>query len=260
MVLSGVQPDPSLQTSPERKLVIVSDAHLPLDNRPGNRPRMARFLRLLKQHRNDTAVWILLGDTFDFWYDWRYVVPKHAFPLLHELRSLVEQGVEIHIFAGNHDFRLPGFLEQEIGLIVHLDEWSVQVDGRQVFFHHGDGMANYDLGYRRMKWVFRKPWMQWLFGTVIHPDLAMFIAQLASRAGLRKKARPLELKKQRLTEYENRARAILRNGYDLVIFGHTHNAMLKQFPEGWYHNTGSFDDEGAHSILQGDLPEGRKLT
>ncbi len=246
-------------TSPEQKLVIVADAHLPLDGRPGAELRLKRFNALLDKHQQDTAVWVLLGDIFDFWYEWIHVVPKRAFPLLHRLRSLVDQGAQVHLFAGNHDFRITGFLEKEVGLTVHLDEWAATVDGRRIFFHHGDGMASKDVGYRRMKWVFRKSWMQQIFGTIIHPDLAMKIANLASRKGYKKKERSIEERRPILAQYEKRARRILSNGFDLVVFGHTHNAANIHYPEGWYHNPGSFDDDYAYSVIEGGLPQGRRL-
>jgi len=242
-----------MDTSPEHCVLIVADAHLPLDNRAGGNEARAAFQGLLRQYRGRAQLLVLLGDVFDFWYEWRHVVPKRAFGILADLRDLVESGVETHYFAGNHDFRLAGFLRNEIGLTLHMDEWKVELDGRRYWFHHGDGLAASDVNYRRMRRVFRSRWAQVLFGSLVHPDLAMGLGRVTSDEG-RRKTRRRESLWPPVEEYHAAAQRVLKSGYDVVVFGHTHVAETLELDGGIYHNPGAFYIEQRYGLIEGGLP------
>lgn len=242
-----------MNTSSEQRVVILADAHLPLDDRPGGAEQRNSFLRLIEATAPTTACYVLLGDIFDFWFEWKHVVPKHAFPLLFKLREITRRGTPVHYFAGNHDFHLRGFLRDEVGLTLHMDEWVADFDGRRYYFHHGDGLAASDVRYRRMKSVFRSRWAQWLFGTLVHPDLAMQIGRRTSDEGRR-----LDREEKRHipdeTEYLAAADRILSQGHDVVVIGHTHIAGNHLRPGGVYHNPGPFLEDRRYSVIEGDLP------
>ncbi|HEB83946.1 MAG TPA: UDP-2,3-diacylglucosamine diphosphatase [Bacteroidetes bacterium] len=249
----------SFNTSPRHRALIVADAHLPLDGRPGGEEELAAFRDLLRATRKDTALVILLGDIFDFWFEWSHVIPKRAVPLLYDLHDFVRDGVEVHFFAGNHDFRLHGFLDAELGFRLHMDAWTPTIDGRRVFIHHGDGMDATDRRYLIMKRLFRDPAAQRTFSLTLHPDLAMQIGRMTSSLGRRRQSGYPDGKKPD-GPYIERAEEILRRGYDLVIFGHTHHARLRQLADGWYHNPGPFLRERRYSVIEGDLPRGEVLS
>ncbi len=245
----------SFQTLPNRRIMIVADAHLPLDDRLGAENERRLFCDLLDAHLEGTETVVLLGDTFDYWYEWAYVIPKLAFAILDRLRKLVRAGVKVHYFAGNHDFRFAGFLEKEVGLTIHMDEWIVEIDGHATYFHHGDGLAASDRKYRKMKSVFRNPAVQFLFGNIIHPDLSMYIGRVTSGIGHRRREAhhrgcPPD------DEYREAAGKIIARGYDLVIFAHTHRAADMKINKGLYHNPGPFMKEHRYSVIAGDLPRG----
>ncbi|MBZ0264724.1 UDP-2,3-diacylglucosamine diphosphatase [bacterium] len=249
-------PENHIKTSSHRQVLLVADAHLPLDNRPGASDNLSSFYNLMKTEGAVSQCIMLLGDIFDFWYEWEHVIPKRAFRLLSLLEHFSSEGKEVHYFAGNHDFKLAGFLQNTIGLSLHMDSWSSTIDGRKVYFHHGDGMAESDTGYRKLKAVMRSRLAQIAFGRVVHPDLAMSIGKLASQTG-RSRYEHLPEQKPMDEEYLQRAEHILTKGYDLVIFGHTHRMKSIQLKSGWFHNPGPFLNEKRYSVIRGDLPEGR---
>ncbi|MFH0883322.1 MAG: UDP-2,3-diacylglucosamine diphosphatase [bacterium] len=242
-----------METSQDHRVLIIADAHLPLDNRPDGEREREAFRMLLRHYRDSLQLLVLLGDVFDFWYEWRHVIPKRAFGILADLRDLVDSGVETHYFAGNHDFRLSGFLRDDIGLKIHMDEWRVVLDERRYWFHHGDGLAASDVNYRRMKRVFRSPLAQALFGRIIHPDLAMGLGRTTSDEGRRKNQRresiwpPVE-------EYYAAAQSVLKSGEDVVVVGHTHIEETRKLDGGVFHNPGAFHVERRYSLIEGGLP------
>lgn len=242
-----------MKTSPDRQVLIVADAHLPLDDRCGGERDREDFLALLRRHRDRTGTLLLLGDIFDFWYEWRHVVPKRAFPILFEIREMIRDGVDVHYFAGNHDFQFRGMLTDTVGMTLHMDEWTAEFDGRRYFFHHGDGLAASDRNYRKMKGVFRSGWAQALFGGAFHPDLALDIGRRTSQEGRKRHDRgSRELPSPE--EYMDAARRIFRRGHDVVVIGHTHRQMDAQLEGGLFHNAGPFLRERWYSVIDGGPP------
>ncbi|MCB2211483.1 UDP-2,3-diacylglucosamine diphosphatase [bacterium] len=242
-----------METSPENRVLIIADAHVPLDGRPGADAELARMTQLIERYRDTLGMLVLLGDTFDFWFEWVHVVPKRAFPFLSLLHDLTRSGIPVHIFAGNHDFKLGRFLRKYVGAETHLDEWVVTLDGRRYYFHHGDGFAESDRNYRRMKAVFRNRVVQRLFGSVVHPDLAMQIGKWASALGGDKNHTDegeLPVRK----EYRSTARAILRNGHDVVVIGHIHQMFLEDIDGGFFFNPGPYMEESRYGLIEGGLP------
>jgi UDP-2,3-diacylglucosamine hydrolase len=242
-----------MKTSARNQVLIVADAHLPLDDRSGGAQERAAFLALLQRHRETTGLLVLLGDIFDFWYEWRHVVPKRAVPILMEVHSMVRAGVPVHYFAGNHDFRLAGFLSEEVGIALHLDHWTTHIDGKRYYFHHGDGMAASDAAYRRLRSLFRNPVAQNLFGAVVHPDLAIELGRSTSDKGRRRHERAPE-REPDPEEYRARARSILRSGQDVVAFGHSHMAEITRWEEGLYLNPGAFVEDRRFAVVQDGEP------
>lgn len=246
--------DKNMKTSADRLVLLVSDSHLPLDNRSGAQGQINEFIGLLSHYREQMSSLILLGDNFDFWYEWKHTIPKRAYPVLKLLDDLINQGVSCHYFAGNHDFKLLGFLNKEVGLNIHMNEWKTVFDGKQYYFHHGDGMADSDVNYRKMKKVFRSRWAQKLFGTFIHPDLAMEAGRLTSESGRYRHRKNLKANPPQ-KEYIAKAQSIIRQGNDVVVFGHTHLPCSIELEGGLYHNPGPFLAQKSYSIIAGGLPQ-----
>ena len=112
----------------------------------------------------------ILGDLFDFWFEYRTVIPRGFMPVLSALARLDERHLDLHYVAGNHDFWVRDFLTEEMGFRMHFDPVETMIEGRRFFLHHGDGVAKNDKGYRIMKRVFRYPPNIFLY-SLLHPDL-----------------------------------------------------------------------------------------
>jgi UDP-2,3-diacylglucosamine hydrolase len=225
---------------------LVSDAHLGAGFIQNPQEQLAKLDRFFDNVRQNGKSLVLAGDLFDFWYEWRHVVPKRYFHVLHRLRDLTDIGVQGHYLAGNHDFRLHGFLENEVGLQVDLNALPADIGGRAVYIFHGDGILARDHGYRFMKRIFRARWAQRMFSCV-HPDVAMRIARgtsLTSRTVI--KADPNDDQ-----EYLAFARKKFMEGYADVALGHTHRPMEHQEDNHTYVNLGDWIQHFSYGLHDG---------
>jgi UDP-2,3-diacylglucosamine hydrolase len=198
----------------------VSDAHLGavmIRDAVQQREKLDRLLDMVAANGKSL---VLAGDLFDFWYEWGHVIPKQPFQVLCRLHRLVEQGVVVYYLAGNHDFRLRGFLENDVGLHVHVNELAVEIAGRPHLIFHGDGILKRDAGYRVMKKVLRNGAAQRIFSW-LHPDLAMRLARgtsVTSRAIIKPDPHDDE-------EFLAWAQGLFAEGYAGVVAGHTHRPV-----------------------------------
>ncbi|MBK7959183.1 MAG: UDP-2,3-diacylglucosamine diphosphatase [Bacteroidetes bacterium] len=122
----------------------------------------------------------MVGDVFDFWYEYKTAVPKGFTRLLGKIASLVDRGIKVHYFIGNHDMWTFGYLEKELGVILHREPIIIESFGMKILVGHGDGLGPGDHKYKMLKKIFRFPPFQWMFGWV-HPDIGIGIANYFSR-------------------------------------------------------------------------------
>ncbi|MCB9358031.1 MAG: UDP-2,3-diacylglucosamine diphosphatase [Calditrichaeota bacterium] len=213
----------------------VSDAHLGAEPEPIASQQLARLKLLLQRVRDEHGALVINGDLFDFWYEWRTVIPKHYFEILRALKETTEAGIPVHLLPGNHDFRLSGFLEKEIGMVTHHDALIVQIADQNIFVFHGDGLLQRDHGYRILKRILRNPIAQRLF-LWLHPDLGMWLARGTSRQSRNAtKGNPAEDE-----EYVRFAKKVVESGSDGVVLGHAHRPMQMQFDKATYVNLGDW--------------------
>jgi UDP-2,3-diacylglucosamine hydrolase len=225
---------------------LVSDAHLGAGFIRNPEEQSANLDRLFDHVQQNGRSLVLAGDLFDFWYEWRQVIPKRYFHVLYRLRALTDTGVQAHYLAGNHDFRLHGFLEEEVGLKVALNALSADIGGRAVYIFHGDGILARDHGYRFMKRVFRARWAQRAFSW-LHPDLAMCVARgtsITSRTVI--KANPDDD-----GEYLAFARQKFAEGYSDVVLGHTHRPVEHGEGDRMYVNLGDWIQHFSYGLHDG---------
>jgi UDP-2,3-diacylglucosamine hydrolase len=147
----------------------LSDAHLGGEPRPKEAAREARLHRFLSHVAEHGSALYIVGDLFDFWFEYPTAIPRRHFETLAALRDVRRAGVAIHYLTGNHDFWLGPFLSQELGLITHTGATTVETQGHRLWIHHGDGLVGGDLGYRVLKRVVRHPASIGLYG-LLHPD------------------------------------------------------------------------------------------
>jgi len=199
-----------------RPVLFFSDVHLGV---PGRSPdRVDRLLRLMASARGRVAEVFILGDLFDFWFEYRHAVPKGHFRFLRGLADLVDSGVPVTYLAGNHDFWVGSYLKKELGLSVSDEPIERRIQGRRIFLAHGDGLGKGDLGYRVLKAVLRSRLCIALY-RALHPDLGIPLAYRVSSIS-RGHTGQREVLLPKL--YRDIARPRLREGFDGVIMGHVH--------------------------------------
>ncbi|WP_179334393.1 UDP-2,3-diacylglucosamine diphosphatase [Winogradskyella costae] len=170
-----------------KKIYFASDNHLGAPTSEASRPREKKFVAWLDEIKHDAAAIFLMGDLFDFWFEYKTVVPKGFTRTLGKLAEIADSGIPIHYFVGNHDLWMNGYFEEELGIPVYHkpEEFTVShgdsttLSDQIIFIGHGDGLGPGDKGYKRMKKVFTSPFFQWLFNWM-HPDIGIKIGQYMS--------------------------------------------------------------------------------
>ncbi|MDE5782768.1 MAG: UDP-2,3-diacylglucosamine diphosphatase [Prevotella sp.] len=156
-----------------KNIYFLSDAHLgswAIDHRRMQERRLVRFLDNIKEK---AAAVYLLGDMFDFWYEYKYVVPRGYTRFLGKLSELTDMGIEVHYFTGNHDIWAYDYLERECGVILHKKPQTVELYGKVFYLAHGDGLGDPDKKFKLIKSIFHNPICQWAFST-LHPRWGMW--------------------------------------------------------------------------------------
>jgi UDP-2,3-diacylglucosamine hydrolase len=204
-------------------IYFASDFHLGIPDFQTSLIREKKIVQWLNDCSEDAESIYLVGDLFDFWFEYKKTVPKGYSRFLGTISQLTDAGIPIHVFTGNHDLWMFGYLEQECGVTLHKKPITLNVQNKTVMVGHGDGLGPGDHGYKFVKKVFTHPLHQFLFRQV-HPDLGIRIA-----SGLSKSSRnanyEVDIKflgedREWLVSY---CREILRKKHvDYFIFGHRH--------------------------------------
>lgn len=126
-----------------------------------------------------------MGDVFDFWFEYREVIPKGYVRLQAKIASLCDAGIPVHFFPGNHDMWQKDYFQKELGVRFHKDFYAFEANGKRFLLHHGDGIGPGDRGYKFLKGVFTNPFFRWLFRW-LHPDIGIGIANFWSRQSSKK--------------------------------------------------------------------------
>ena len=170
-----------MECKPGKKIYFLSDFHLGVSDRKSSLEREKKVVLFLERIRKDACGIFLAGDAFDFWFEYRRVVPKGYVRLLGKLAELVDSGIPIHFFVGNHDMWMNDYFQQELGIPVFHEPRTYTLNGKKFLIGHGDGLGPGDQGYKMLKKIFRNPLCQWLFG-VLPPVLGMGLAHRFSQS------------------------------------------------------------------------------
>ena len=158
-----------------KKVYFASDQHFGAPTPKESKIREEKFIRWLDEIKTDAQVLFLMGDLFDFWHEWKHVVPKGFIRVLGKIAELKDAGIEIYFFVGNHDLWMKNYFEPELGIPVYFEKKYYEISGKHFLLAHGDGLGPGDKGYKRMKKLFTNPLAQWFFRW-LHPDIAMKMA------------------------------------------------------------------------------------
>ena len=203
---------------PAEVAYFLSDAHLGTDPAGVEADREARLHAFLRMVAARGGRLYVLGDLFDFWFEYRTAIPRRFFETLCALRDVRAAGVAITYLVGNHDFWLGPFMSRELGMHVHDGALAVEVQGRRLWLHHGDGLIGGDLGYRVLKKVLRHPGCIALY-RLLHPDVGIPLAHRVSGWSRHSRAgRPIDFAR---LEREIAAPRFAE-GHDAVMIGHFH--------------------------------------
>ena len=161
-------------------IYFASDLHLGAPNAADSLVREKMMVSWLDKVAQDATEIYLLGDLFDFWFEYKHAVPKGYSRLIGKLSELGDRGIPVHIFTGNHDMWIFDYLPNETGVTLHREPITREWDGKKFYIGHGDGLGPGDYGYKIIKRVFASKLCQWLFAR-IHPNLGISIANFWSR-------------------------------------------------------------------------------
>lgn len=213
-------------------IYFLSDAHLGSLLVKDPRAHEKKLVDWLEKVKADATVIYLLGDIFDFWFEYKTVIPKGYVRFLGKLAELTDAGVEIHFFIGNHDIWTFGYLEKEIGLIVHKEPITVQLGRKRFFLAHGDGLHAEERGFELLRKVFHSQTAQKLF-RLVPPQLGQGFGYNWSK---KNRERILHIENKFQGE-QNESLVVFAKKYvethevDFLIFGHRHIALDLQLKD-----------------------------
>jgi UDP-2,3-diacylglucosamine hydrolase len=205
-----------------KKIYFISDIHLGAPALDNNREREKLFVNWLDLIKDDVSELYLMGDIFDFWFEYQKVVPRGFTRVLGRLADMSDNGVTVHFFTGNHDLWIFNYLPGEVGLIVHKEALICEILGKKFFLAHGDGFDKEDKAYILLKKIFTNKTLQWIFSR-LHPNFAFFLAHKWSKSSRLSKLDEKEEFKVKNEGMFKFAQNFLDNEWiDYFIFGHRH--------------------------------------
>lgn len=234
-------------------IYFLSDFHLGAPDHAASLEREKILVQFLEEIKYEAAEIFLVGDMFDFWYEYRKVVPKGYVRLLGKLAELSDQGIKLHFFAGNHDMWMRDYFLKELNMPVYFEPREIERAGKTFLVGHGDGLGPGDHGYKRLKKVFRNPVSKWLFG-IFPPFLGMGIANYMSRRSRAQTGSSEEVflgeDKEWLIIYCKESLKEKKINY--FIFGHRHLAIdYRLSPESRYINLGDWIRYYTYAVFDG---------
>jgi len=242
---------------PDKKIYFASDFHLGAPDRESSSIRERKIVAWLEQVRHDAHSIYLLGDIFDFWFEYKQAIPKGFIRLQGKLAELRDEGLPIYFFTGNHDMWMFDYFEREMGIVIYREPQILIVNDLKLLIGHGDGLGPGDSFYKLLKWFFNSGICQWLFAR-IHPNLGIAIAKYWSR-------RSRIANHTRVEKFENEGSEFLltycrkleeKEHYDFYVFGHRHLPLdLNVGERSRYINLGEWVHFNTYAVLDGQSVE-----
>ena len=234
------------------KYIIVSDFHIKFKENEDDINRRHLVEAFLNSLVGNVDGLILAGDIFDLWVEWGKVIIKNYFNILRIFDNLKQSGTRLVFIKGNHDFWFSDFLKKEIGFEVYEKYFAEEINGKKLFISHGDMYTKNDLRYSVFSRLVRTKTAQSIF-RLLHPDIALSFGNKLSRTSRTRKnsQKLLEIKEKCLIATAEK----LSKDYDLIVFGHTHNPMRKDFDSSVYINCGDWINHNSFCYFDEDKIE-----
>lgn len=227
----------NITLSPSKKIYIASDFHLGYSKDEAGLDSLERekkILRWLEMARKDAELIILLGDIFDFWYEYKKAVPKGFVRLQGKIAEITDSGIDVVFFTGNHDLWMFGYFEKELGVKVYHEPQSVIWNNKKIHLGHGDGLGNGDYSYKFMKKaLFKNPVCRFFFEW-LHPNIGIGLAHFWSNSRKPSK-KPTNKKPKQVEKYKGKEGEWIynycneihqTNPQDYYVFGHRHLPLM----------------------------------
>ena len=217
----------------------ISDIHLGLLSREVEKQREKQLLKFLEFASESCDELFIIGDLFDYWFEYKRVIQKGFVRTLAALEEFSEKGKRVHYIIGNHDFLHRDFFEQEVKAALYRHPIDVNLNGKRFFMGHGDGLVKNDIGYKILKKFLRNKFLQKIY-SLVHPDLGIKIASATSRT-----SRDYTANKHygQIDGLFEAAKTKIDSGFDFVIFGHSHERAFEKYLNGTYINLGTWLDK-----------------
>ena len=242
-----------IKLNPSKRIYFCSDNHLGSPNRNLSLEREKIFITWLDQIKIDAQAIFFLGDLFDFWFEYKKVVPKGFTRLFGKLAELSDSGIDLFFFVGNHDCWIGNYFEDELGINVFHKKVDLNIDNYNILIGHGDGLGPGDNKYKFLKLLFRNPILKKLF-SFVHPDIGISIGNFLSQKNkiLSGSEKVFESEdKEMLFSY---CKDVLKTKYyHFFIFGHRHIPLeLDLGNNSKYFNTGDWITHFSYLVYDGN--------
>jgi UDP-2,3-diacylglucosamine hydrolase len=235
-----------------KKIYFASDVHLGLPDFETSLKREKLFVKWLDEIKDDAKEIILLGDIFDFWFEYKRTIPKGFSRFLGKLCEITDSGIPVHFFIGNHDMWIFDYLPKETGIILHKGPITKEYDGKKFYLAHGDGLGPGDRSYKLLKRIFASRLLQWLFAR-LHPNMGIWIANSwSSHSRYSRETRPFEGEdKEWLIVYSKDL--LKQEHFDYLVYGHRHFPLdLKLNESSRYINLGDWLSHFTYAVFDGN--------
>jgi UDP-2,3-diacylglucosamine hydrolase len=243
-----------MQIPKGKKIYFSSDNHLGAPTKEESFPREKKFVKWLDEVKEDAVAIFLLGDLFDFWFEYKTVVPKGFVRTLGKLAEIRDSGIPIYFFVGNHDLWMNDYFEKELNIPTYHDSKEFIFNNKTFLIGHGDGKGPNDKGYKRMKKVFTNPFLKCIYRW-LHPDIGMRIAHHLSVKNKLISGDEDDIflgdNKEWLAAYAKRK--LENKHYDYFVFGHRHLPMeIKVGENSTYFNLGDWINHYTFGVFDGE--------
>jgi UDP-2,3-diacylglucosamine hydrolase len=216
----------------ENNIYFASDFHLGLPAGTNPIDREKRVVKWLNKIAPQAKEIYLLGDIFDFWWEYKLVVPKGFTRFLGTIATITDSGIPVHFFTGNHDMWIGKYLVDECGIIIHTSPFLTSFNDKKFYLAHGEGLGTNDIGYKILLSIFRNKALQTLY-SAIHPTIGVGIGHRWSLNSRLVKGISLDFMGEEKEDLIRHAKSLLEKDHiDYFLFGHRHLAMTYKLEQG----------------------------
>ncbi len=227
------------------KYYFISDVHIGAGSNDKEKQKLQQLSSFFNYIKHPSNELFIVGDLFDFWFEYKYVVPSQYYPFLFEISKLIEAGVKVYLQPGNHDSWLRDFFPTQMKINVYGEVFTPVINSKKLYLFHGDGILKSDKGYRLLKKILKSRLNIFLYRW-LHPDIGISLAKFMSHNSRQYTSNKLP---DYTKEYIQFAKDRFNQGYDYVIMGHSHQPMIKYFDNKAFINIGDWIDNFSYGLL-----------